>query len=811
MLFTDIERSTRMLEVLGDESYALALAEHRRICREAFNRFGGTEVDTQGDSFFVVFERADEAAAAAEHAQAALGATSVRVRMGLHTGNPVVSDGMYVGLDVHRAARIAAVAHGCQIVLSATSAAELAGNPRLFSLGLHSLKDFAEPVELFQLGRGDHPPLRSIAPTNLPTPASAFIGRELELAHAGTIRTTSRLLTIVGPGGSGKTRFAVELARRTTGSFPGGTWFVSLSATTDPALVLPAIAAAMGIDDVGESPIDAIGRRSSTVSTSIVLDNLEQLTEAGADIARLVAEVANVSILATSRNPLFVTGEQVFELDVLTPADAVALFLERAKGSGRTIDAGGEIVPQLCARVDHLPLAIELIAARARIMSLPRMLATLTNPLDIESRLRDVPARHRTLRTTLQWSHALLSDVERLAFASLSVFADGWTIEAAEAVCECNVDVIQALIEHSLARVRFDIEGQSRSWMLELVRIYATEQLDEDRAEILRERLTTHNRRQLEIWSPQLNASEQLAAFAWFDAELADLRAGAHRLIDRNDPRAGSYLSKLHAYLWRRGRADEGNLLVALALTVSAMPDADRAVLHREAAVTALIAGDLATAQDHLERALTLIEPLEERELRLQLLASYGQLFMLRGETDAARDAWGRCRAEALEHGDHRVAALIDWNFGTLAASDGAWDDAAANFEASRSFHRSIDDSIGVAWLSGLLGWAHANRHDDASARSDLLAAFRTYERVGLSPGLESAMLGLAELLRQRSPAEAAQAVAWFDRLRADGLEVDRADAEQFNELRAELGPIPTRASGDAVECATWAIRELTD
>ncbi len=811
MLFTDIERSTQMLEVLGNEKYGLALADHRRICREAFERFGGTEVDTQGDSFFVVFERAVDAAAAAVHAQAALGVTAVRVRMGLHTGNPVVSDGMYVGLDVHRAARIAAAAHGCQIVVSAASAAELAGDPRLLSLGMHSLKDFEEPIELFQLGPGDHPPLRSIAPTNLPTPVSAFIGRELELVDAESIRQTSRLLTIVGAGGSGKTRFAIELARRTAGSFPGGTWFVSLSATTDAALVLPAIAAAMGIDDVGESPIDAIARRSRTVPTAIVLDNLEQLTEAGADIARLVAAVASVSILATSRNPLFVTGEQVFELDVLTPADAVALFLERAKDSGRTIDASSEIVPQLCARVDHLPLAIELIAARARIMPLPQMLSTLTNPLDIESRLRDVPARHRTLRTTLMWSHSLLSDVERAVFASLSVFADGWTIEAAEAVCECDVDVIQALVEHSLARVRFSVDGQSRSWMLELVRMFATEQLDEDRAEILRERLTAYTLGLLEIWSPQLNASEQAAACAWFDAELADLRATAHRLIERNDPRAGRYVFNLGRYLWRRGRTDEENRLIARALTVSRMPDRDRALLHREASAAALTAGDLATSQDHVERALALIEPLEERQLRLQLLSASGELFMLRGEADVAREVWGRCRAEALDHGEHRAAAIIEWHYGTLAASEQAWDDAAANFEASRSFHRSIGDSIVVAWLSGLLGWVHANRNDDASARRELLSAFETYERVGLSPGLHSAVLGLAELLRRRSPVEAAEAVAWFDRLRTDGLEVDFADVEKFDELRAALGPIPARPSGDAVECAAWAIRHVAD
>lgn len=811
MLFTDIESSTRMLERLGDEGYAAVLSEHRRICRDAFDRFDGTEVDTQGDSFFVVFERAVDAAAAAEHAQAALTAMDVRVRMGVHTGTPIVRDGMYVGLDVHHAARVAAVAHGRQIVLSAPTAEALPGSDRLFSLGLHRLKDFDEPIELFQLGSEVHPPLRSIAPTNLPKPASSFIGRQIELGQAEQLRPDARMLTVTGPGGAGKTRFAIELARRTAGSFPGGSWFVSLSATTDPALVLPAIASVMGIDDVGDDVVDAIARRVNGLPTSILLDNLEQLTEASAHIAQLIARATAVSVLATSRTSLFISGEHVLELGVLNEADGVALFVERARTSGGPVVAHDPIIARLCARVDGLPLAIELIAARARILSPARMLMSLGNVLDIESKQRDMPLRHRTLRSTLMWSHALLNDAERDAFAALSVFADGWSFEAAEEVCECDIDVVQALVEHSLARVRFSVDGQSRAWMLELVRSFAAEQLDAASGEDLRERLTVRCIRLLGQWSEQLNTSDQDVAFAWFDAELEDLRAVAHRLIDRDDPRAGTCVHSLNKYLWRRGRSEEGNLLVARALAVSSMPDEDRGLLHSDCGINAMIRNDVSSAEAHLERALALTATLDDQDLRLQLLRSSGLLYMLKGEPEAARDVLERCRAEALEHGKYRIAALVDWNFGALSAAARAWDDAVVHFEASRSFHRSIDDKIGVAWLSGSLGWAHANRRDDAAARSALLEAFRTYARIGLGPGLESALIGLVEFLRRPSPALAAHAVAWFDHLHAEGMEADQMDLDRIAEMRTAIGPVIVRASGDAVECASWAIRLLSE
>ena len=809
MLFTDIERSTRMLEQLGDEGYALVLGEHRRICREAFDLFAGTEVDTQGDSFFVVFERASDAAAAAEHAQEGLSQTPVRVRMGLHTGNPIVRDGMYVGLDVHRAARVASVAHGCQIVVSSTCSAELSARDELFSLGLHRLKDFDEPIELFQLGAGHHPPLRSIAPTNLPTPASSFVGRELELGQAEELRQHARMVTVVGTGGTGKTRFAIELARRTAASYPGGTWFVSLSATTDPSLVLPAIASAMGIDDVGNGVVDAISHRVAGLPTSILLDNLEQLREAGEGIADLIAQVPVVSILATSRTPLFITGEEVLELGVLAGADGEALFIERARSAGRMVPVGDPTVARLCARVDGLPLAIELLAARARIMSPAQMLTSLGNPLDIESKQRDMPSRHRTVRSTLTWSHTLLNDAEQRAFAALSIFADGWSIEAAQEVCECDVEVLQALVEHSLVRVRFSLEGESRSWMLELVRAFAAEQLDSDRGAVLRDRLALRCMRVACELSPRLNTREQEAAFAWFDAELEDLRTVAHRVIDQEDPGAGAYVLSLHAYLWRRGRADEGNLLVARALTVPSLPDFDRAQLHSVCAVNAMIRGNLPLAEEHLQEALALSETVDDQDLRLRLLGNHGHLFMMRGEPDAAREVWAQCRAEAVAHGKHREAALIDWNFGSLAAASGDWEEAVVHFEASRSFHRSIDDTFGVAWLSGLLGWAHTGRGDEVAARSSLLEAFVAYERLGMGPGLESALIGLATFLRGPDPAASATAVAWFDHLYAEGMDADQSDLANIDEVRSAVAPIEERKAGNASECASWATQLL--
>ncbi|TML16022.1 MAG: adenylate/guanylate cyclase domain-containing protein [Actinobacteria bacterium] len=317
-LFTDIEGSTRLLQELGD-GYGDVLAEHRRTLREEFARHGGVEVGTEGDSFFVAFAKASDALAAAEAAREALADGPIRVRMGLHTGEPMVTEEGYVGIDVHRAARIAAAGHGGQILVSQATR-DLAGADRLRDLGVHRLKDLAGPERLYQLDDGEFPPLRSVDQTNLPVQPTPFVGRERELAEVLALLDAHRIVTLTGPGGSGKTRLALQAAAESVEQYGDGVWFVSLAAVRDPDLIEPTIARVVGgPDDLFEF---LAGKR-----TLLVLDNLEQLLP---DAAEIVVRL-DARILATSRSRLNVATEQEFPVPTLPFDDAAALFTQRAR------------------------------------------------------------------------------------------------------------------------------------------------------------------------------------------------------------------------------------------------------------------------------------------------------------------------------------------------------------------------------------------------------------------------------------------------------------------------------------------------
>ena len=341
-LFTDIEGSTRLLHALGPEAYAEALAEHRRALRAAFAAHDGVEVDTQGDAFFVAFPTAPGAVAAAEAGQAALEPGPIRVRMGLHTGTPTLASDGYVGVDVHRGARVAALAHGGQVLLSEATAT-LVDGVALTDLGRHRLKDFDGPAQLLQLGTDRHPPLRTPGTVLLPTPATRFLGRERELYDAVSLVLTESppILTILGPGGTGKTRFSIELCRLLAEDADGGTVFVPLAALREPALVLPAIAEALGADDASPEGIAArVGERR----THLLLDNIEQLLPAvAAELAALVARAPSLRLLVTSREALNVAAETRFDLPPLVLDEAVAFFVERAQRVNAAVEPSQDV------------------------------------------------------------------------------------------------------------------------------------------------------------------------------------------------------------------------------------------------------------------------------------------------------------------------------------------------------------------------------------------------------------------------------------------------------------------------------------
>ena len=409
LVFTDIEGSTALLDELGAEAYNAALDDHRRAFREAFGGRSGYEVDDAGDGLFYAFASASEAVSAVEQAMASLADGPVRVRVGVHTGEPLLDPPKYVGPDVHKAARIMSAAHGGQVLISGATH-ELVPEDVL-DLGRHRLKDFAEPVSLFQLGSDRFPPPRTISNTNLPVPLSSFVGREHEVTELVTLirDEAGRLVTLAGPGGTGKTRLALEAAAELVSEFGAGVFWIGLSPVRDPALVVDTIAQTLGAKQ--ELPAH-IGEKRLL----LVLDNLEQVIESAVELAALLRGCPNLHLLVTSREVLRVEGEVVYPVPALAEPEAVELFSARA-----SIEPD-EIVAELCGRLDNLPLALELAAARVSVLTPAQILERISQQLDLFRAGRDADPRQQTLRATIAWSYDLLSADEQRLFAHLAVF-----------------------------------------------------------------------------------------------------------------------------------------------------------------------------------------------------------------------------------------------------------------------------------------------------------------------------------------------------------------------------------------------------
>src|SRR2546430_7268032 len=392
-LFTDVEGSTKLLKELGEAAYAAALAEHRRILREAFGAHGGVEVDTQGDAFFVAFPTAPGALAAAAAALDGLSTGPIRVRMGVHTGTPHVGDEGYVGVDVHRAARIAAAGHGGQVLISASTAA-LLGTDGLLDLGEHRLKDLSAPERIYQCGEQDFPPLKSLYRTNLPIPATPFVGREHELAEVCGLLEDARLLTLTGPGGMGKTRLGLQAAAEAAERYVDGIFWVPLAPLRDPELVLVTAGQALGAKD-------GLTEHLADKSLLLLFDNFEHVVEAAPGLSELLASCPNVHLLVTSRELLRVPCEQAYPVPPLEPEDGTKLFLARARAA-RPSFVASDAVPELCARLENLPLALELAAARVRVLSPEQLVERLSQRLDLLKAGRGVDPRQQTLRATIR-------------------------------------------------------------------------------------------------------------------------------------------------------------------------------------------------------------------------------------------------------------------------------------------------------------------------------------------------------------------------------------------------------------------------
>ena len=628
-LFTDVEGSTKLLHELGAEGYAEALAGHRRILREAFTAHGGVEVDTQGDAFFVAFPTAPGALRAAAEALEGLVSGPIRVRVGIHTGTPHVAEEGYVGGDVHRAARIAAAGHGGQVLVSSSTASLLA-TEGLRDLGEHRLKDLSAPERIYQLGDGEFPPLASLHQTNLPIPATPFLGRERELAELTALlaRDDLRLLTLAGPGGTGKTRLALQAAGAAADAFAGGVWWVPLAPLRDPELVLETAGQALGARD-------GLAEHIADKQLLLFFDNFEHLIDSAAGLAELLAACPNLHLLVTSRELLRVPGEQAYPVAPLEPQDGTKLFLARARAALPSF-VSSDAVPELCARLEQLPLALELAAARVPVLSPEQLLERLSKRLDLLKAGRGVDPRQQTLRATIEWSHDLLDEDERRLFARLAVFRGGCTLETAEQVCAAELDTLHSLVDKSLVRLRED----ERFWMLETIREYADERLEasgEDEA--IRDRHLNHF-----VALAELAYEERLASLSgWLptlDAEHDNIRAALDRAGESNT-RAEAQLAGAIAYFWLfRGHMWEARERLATALGHHESRDVLRA---RALTYLGEIVGRLGNgpeAVSYLDEALELWQEKGDALGEAFALTVAGLARGVSGEPDEARAAY---------------------------------------------------------------------------------------------------------------------------------------------------------------------------
>jgi predicted ATPase/class 3 adenylate cyclase len=674
-VFTDVEGSTRLLQQLGADAYADALAEHRRTLREAFVRHDGVEVDTQGDSFFIAFSTAPAAIAAAAEAQQMLAAGPIRVRMGIHTGTPYVTDEGYVGPDVHRAARIAAAAHGGQILVSSSTASLVQGHS-LRDLGEHRLKDLAAAERIYQLGAEAFPRLRSMQLTNLPIPATPFLGRQRELEEVTTLLGSrgTRLLTLTGPAGAGKTRLALQAAAEASDHYPDGVFWASLAALHDPKLVLEVAAQAL-------EARDGLADRIADRRLLLILDNLEHLIDAARELAGLLASCPNFQLLVTSRELLRLPGEQAYPVPPLEPQDATELFTARARAADPRFEPG-PIVEQLCSQLDNLPLALELAATRVAVLSPEQLLDRLSKRLDLLKAGRGVDPRQQTLRATIEWSYDLLGEKERFLFERLSVFRGGCTLEATEEICEADIDTLQSLIDKSLLR-----RQEERFWMLETIREYASERLERrGEAVVLADR---HANYFIALAGAPAQGVPDVEEARRLYPELDNLRRALDWLVVSGDvERELGLATRAFWCLWTRSSLRELQGWLASALERGANADAHlRGDALGAAALAAANLGEAEVARAYARESLAIAR---ERDDKRQIEWALRVLSFDEPDLDERRRLLHECEGLLRELGDDAGLAWVTFLRGMTFVDEGSLDAARETLEEAAALFREL-------------------------------------------------------------------------------------------------------------------------
>jgi predicted ATPase/class 3 adenylate cyclase len=731
-LFTDVEGSTRRLRELGADQYAAALTAHRRVVREASAAHEGVEVDTQGDAFFLAFPTPAGALAAAAEIAEELRGGAIQVRAGLHTGTPLVTREGYVGDDVHVGARIAASGHGGQVLVSAATAALAPRSLPLLDLGEHRLKDIEGAVAIFQLGDGSFPPLRTISNTNLPRPASSFVGRERELEEVrARVADGARLLTLTGPGGSGKTRLAIEAGASLVPDYRAGVFWIGLAALRDPALVGETISQALGARD---GLADHIGERELL----LLLDNLEQVIAAAPELSALLSACPNLQLIVTSRELLRVQGEIELAVPPLAEPEAVALFCERAQ-----VEPSEEIA-ELCARLDSLPLAVELAAARARGLSPAQMLERLSQRLDLLKGGRDADPRQQTLRMTIEWSYDLLSEDEKQLFRRLSALAGGCTLDAAEAVAGADLETLQSLVEKSLLR----FAGERYS-MLETIRQFAVERLDAQADETVQREHRAYFVALAEANAQKLHTAEESAASARLALDYPNFRAAVAYALAAGEPDdVGRLLGALYPFLISHGHPAEAGGWAEAALAAR-----DR-LSDRGLAETLVAGGEIARFGGDLGRAIELKEELASFEGDVQrpnwkaaTLADLAEIALDQGDFAGARTYAEQSAAAGAPARAALCLAELALRAGDLQAAESSGLAALDGFGAGSFNH---------ACALELLGETARRAGDEARARDRFRAALRSFAELSDGGGIADSLDGLGRLAAAANDGERA-------------------------------------------------------
>ena len=800
MLFTDIEGSTLHLRALGPD-YAVVLSDQRRIMRSAIEAHGGHEMGTEGDSFFVVFDSPAEATAMAIEAQRGLhanawpGGATVRVRMGLHVGDLVRHEEGYMGLDLNRAARIASTANGAQIVISDALRRELPvlDGVAFRDLGHHRLKDLPGPEHIFQLIVDGLPdiamPIKSLgAPTNLPAPRAALVGRSDELdTVAGLVRRT-RVVTLTGPGGVGKTSLSLAVAASVDAAFPGGVYFVALEEAREADAMWAAIATA--IDAAGDGdPKESVSAALASSSTLLVLDNLEQLGPSAALVVSDLLDGTAASVLATSRGPLRLRGEQHFPLEPLELERAIELFVAEARRVRPSFSLTGEDerkVAAIVARVDGLPLAVELVASRVRLLGLDAILRSLDDQLAVSSRDVDRPDRQRTLRAAVAWSHDLLDPELQQAFARLSVFAGGATVDAAAAVLEQAdpLDTLDALADVSLVSFGEGVDGDPRVTMLGAVRSFAAAQLavraDEEHA--ARARHAAHLAEFVEEAEGRLHGPDQLAWADRLTAEHDNLRAAFEWALAVGDgaSAAGRISAALGWFWYTHGRAAEGRAWLERA------PETPRVL--QALGVLQQQQGDNDRALESFERALELCQAAGDRYGQSRALNSLGITHWAEGRLGPAEQALRDSAAIATEIGDERRQSSALTNLGIVLLTAGRVDEAVDVLSNALSIDRRHGNAWAIAVDLANLGMALIRRGDVTEGHALAAEALPTAVDLDDPDLIASAIEACASAVAANGDhRRALELVGGADRIRAEAG-VPRPSMDEGH-LEREIGP----------------------